>query len=69
MEVLLEGRKLTKTFKQQDIETKAVCEVDFTLNRGEILGIVGESGSGKSTLIRLVSGMEKVDSGKLSYRG
>ncbi len=69
MEVLLEGRKLTKTFRQQDIETKAVCEVDFALNKGEILGIVGESGSGKSTLIRLISGMEKVDFGKLSYRG
>jgi ABC-type oligopeptide transport system ATPase subunit len=43
--------------------------VDFELNQGEILGIVGESGSGKSTLLKVISGIEKPDSGKLYHMG
>ncbi len=39
------------------------------MRRGEVLGIVGESGCGKSTLARMLVGLERPDSGRLSYRG
>ena len=44
-------------------------DISFYLNEKEFLGIVGESGSGKSTLLRLIAGLERPDSGILTYRG
>ena len=65
---LLKGENLSKKYKTRAGELDAVSDVSFHLNEKEILGIVGESGSGKSTLLRLIAGLEKPDSGTLSYR-
>lgn len=42
--------------------------VDISIARGEKVGILGRNGAGKSTLIRILSGAERPDSGKV-YRG
>lgn len=67
--VLLEGKNLTKRYKNRARETDALRDISFYLNEKEFLGIVGESGSGKSTLLRLIAGLERPDSGVLTYRG
>lgn len=48
---------------------QAVRHVDFEINEGENFGIVGESGCGKSTLMRLLTALEKPDTGTIAFEG
>lgn len=67
---ILEVSGLTTTFKGRDGKLlKAVNEVSFTLDRGEVLGIVGESGCGKSTLAKSVLRLVPVEQGSVMFRG
>ncbi|MGN0909471.1 MAG: energy-dependent translational throttle protein EttA, partial [Succinivibrio sp.] len=43
-----------------------IDDLSFTLPRGAIMGIIGPNGAGKSTLFRMITGMEKPDSGTIS---
>lgn len=49
---------------------KLVLDIEkLAVKRGAITGIIGPNGSGKSTLMRLISGIEKADSGSVRYDG
>ncbi|MER6684839.1 ABC transporter ATP-binding protein [Streptomyces olivaceoviridis] len=56
-------------FKKQVGAVKAVDGVDFTLDRGETLGIVGESGCGKSTVAKMLVSLERPTAGAIRYKG
>jgi len=48
---------------------KALKNVHFDLNMGEVHAIVGENGAGKSTLMKILSGIYKKDTGEIVYLG
>ncbi len=70
---LLEVRNLKTYFFTEDGVVKAVDGVDFTVRRGEVLGLVGESGCGKSvtslSIMRLVGIPGKIVDGEILFEG
>ena len=50
-------------------EHKALDNVNFTVNRGEFIGIIGHTGSGKSTLMQQLNGLLKPTSGQVFLDG
>ena len=47
----------------------ALKNINFTLKRGECLGLIGHNGAGKSTLLRILNGLLKPDAGSVTMRG
>jgi ABC-type glutathione transport system ATPase component len=75
-EVLFRVEHVTKSFSlprtrlfARPPRVVAVKDVSFVLRREETLGVVGESGSGKTTLMKLLLGLERPDSGSVTYTG
>ena len=62
---LLEVERLSKRFGG----VRAVHEVGFSLDEGELLGIMGPNGSGKTTLFNLIAGALRPDAGRIRLHG
>ena len=63
--VVLTMRGISKEFPG----VKALQNVDFTLNKGEIHALMGENGAGKSTLVKVLTGVHIKDSGEIRIAG
>ena len=55
---------IASLFKREYIEIKALNDVSFSIDEGEIIGLLGPNGAGKSTAIKVMSGILVPDSGK-----
>ncbi|HFI0041896.1 TPA: amino acid ABC transporter ATP-binding protein [Streptococcus suis] len=62
---MLELRNLSKRFDNKQI----FSDYDLVIPEGKIIAIVGQSGGGKTTLLRMLAGLETIDSGTLIYNG
>ncbi|MBF0819620.1 amino acid ABC transporter ATP-binding protein [Streptococcus acidominimus] len=62
---MLELRNLSKRFANKQI----FSNYDLLIPEGKIVAIVGQSGGGKTTLLRMLAGLETIDSGQLIYNG
>lgn len=56
---------LKKSFGEQEV----LHDIDFSIEKGEVVSIIGSSGSGKSTLLRCINLLEIPDSGKILFHG
>lgn len=68
-EIAIEAKDLALAYKHRGKAMRVVEGVNFSVPKGEILGLVGESGSGKSTIAKAVLGLLDVDHGELLIRG
>ena len=62
---MLELKNISKRFKDRQI----LSNFNLTVEESKILAIVGPSGGGKTTLLRMLAGLEKIDSGEIIYNG
>lgn len=62
---LLETRKLNKTFGG----VRAIQDVDFAIEEGEIVSIIGPNGAGKTSFFNVVSGIFAPDGGQVVFDG
>jgi len=65
MEEVLRTENISKNFPG----VKAVDNVSFSLQKGEILALIGENGAGKSTLSQILGGVYKPDEGQFFLEG
>ena len=63
--MILSARNLKKTFQDGDKTLQVLKDVNFDLDKGNILTIKGASGSGKSTLLSLLGTLDQPDSGEI----
>jgi simple sugar transport system ATP-binding protein len=64
-ETLIELRNITKSYGR----VYALGGVNFSVDRGEVVGLIGDNGAGKSTLIKILAGVVKPTSGEILVRG
>ncbi|QGX46867.1 ATP-binding cassette domain-containing protein [Streptococcus equinus] len=62
---MLELKNISKQFGQK----KIFDQFNLTIEDGKILSLVGPSGGGKTTLLRMLAGLETIDSGEIIYNG
>lgn len=65
MEKIIDIQHLRKSFGTNEI----LKDINFSVNKGEVVCIIGTSGSGKSTLLRCINLLEKPNGGSIIYNG
>ena len=64
-EMILQVNHLSKSFGKHEV----LKDIDFTVNKGDVISVIGASGSGKSTLLRCINLLETPTSGEILYHG
>ncbi|MEK5440796.1 MULTISPECIES: amino acid ABC transporter ATP-binding protein [unclassified Fredinandcohnia] len=65
MEKVIDIQHLSKSFGTHEV----LRDIDFSVNKGEVVSIIGSSGSGKSTLLRCINLLERPSGGQIIYQG
>lgn len=60
---------ISKTYPTKNAQTKALQNVSFKVEEGEVYGLIGLSGAGKSTALRTINFLEVPDSGHIYFQG
>ena len=65
----IEFHDVGKTYKTGEVEINALHNVNFEIEKGELVVIVGPSGAGKTTLLNILGGMDTLSNGKVLLDG
>lgn len=66
---VVQARNVSKVFKREAFEVKALDDVSIDIAAGEFLALMGPSGSGKSTLLHIIAGVDRPTSGECRVQG
>ncbi len=64
-ETILQVKHLSKSFGAHQV----LHDIDFTVNKGDVISVIGASGSGKSTLLRCINLLETPSGGQILFHG
>jgi ABC-type lipoprotein export system ATPase subunit len=68
-DVIIEAVDVVKTYDTGRVQVQALRGINLTIDRGEMVAIMGPSGCGKTTLLNCLSGLDEIDSGRISVEG
>src|ERR1700748_1846873 len=66
---VVQGRDVSKIFKRDAFEVKALDHVSIEIAKGEFLALMGPSGSGKTTLLNMIAAIDRPTAGELLVQG
>jgi putative ABC transport system ATP-binding protein len=69
MKPVIELNQVSKTYKMDDVEVKALNDINLKINKKEFVAIMGPSGSGKSTMLHMIGCLDRPTEGKIFLDG
>lgn len=66
---IVNARHVSKIFRRDNFEVKALHDVSLDISAGEFLALMGPSGSGKTTLLNMIAAIDRPTSGELTVMG
>ena len=66
---IVELTDVRKSYRQGNVEVKALNGVSLSIQKGALLALAGPSGSGKTTLLNIIGGLDVADSGRITVDG
>lgn len=64
---MIQLKNLSKVFRTEEVETKAINDISLVINEGEFVSVMGPSGSGKSTLLNIIGLLDSATSGSYVF--
>ena len=65
----IDVKNINKTYKMGEVTIKAIENISFEIEKGELVVILGPSGAGKTTVLNILGGMDVADSGSIIIDG
>lgn len=66
---MIKLENLSKVYRTDEIESTALNQVSFEIEKGEFVSVMGPSGCGKSTLLNILGMLDKPESGSYKFQG
>lgn len=66
---IIRFENISREYTQKGVTTKALDNISFNIEKGDIYGLIGSSGAGKSTLLRMINALETPSSGHVYVNG